>query len=211
MKREAPMARTIAATIGRATSLTRRLTPIKTVRCEKGSGLAEALAFRLEQVVLRQAAREAQESAVGDHAVGRAHAAAAHCPTSLEQLVDLEHAEAANLAQAVEKPLDLAHVGAEGENDAPGPERQLGAGHRLPWLGEVEQDPVKVALIEPGVGVPKLEGQVAGQVAERVDDRLPGRLLDLLSLLVAHDVSLGPDGTNHGERERAGSSTRLEH
>ena len=53
------MARTIAATIGRATILARRLTQNQTDDRGKGSGLPEALSLRLEQLVLGQAAREA--------------------------------------------------------------------------------------------------------------------------------------------------------
>src|ERR1700681_4966927 len=124
--------------------------------------LAEAFALWFEQLVFRQAASEAQETAVGHHAVGRTEASPAHSPTSLKQLVDLEHPEAANFAQAVEEPLDLAHVRAEGEKNAAGPQCQLGPGHRLPRLGEVEQDAVEVSLVEPEVGIPKLEGQGGG-------------------------------------------------
>src|SRR5258708_31964204 len=87
------MAGTIAATIGRATSLTRRLTRIERDFARKVP-LPETFPFRLEQVVPGQAAREAQEARVGDHPMRRTQASAAHRPASLQQLVYLQHPEA---------------------------------------------------------------------------------------------------------------------
>src|SRR5690242_12190756 len=99
-----------------------------------GGSLPEALAFRLEQLVVGEPPGEAQEARVRDHPVGRAHAPAPHRPAALQQLERLEHAEPADLAQAIEEALHLAHVRAVGEDDPAGPQRPLDRRHGPPWL-----------------------------------------------------------------------------
>src|SRR5258708_21374577 len=196
------MAGTIAATIGRATSLTRRLTRIERDFARKVP-LPETFPFRLEQVVPGQAAREAQEARVGGHPMRRTQASAAPRPASLQQLVYLQHPEAADLAQAVEKPLHLAHVRAEGEDDAARPERQLCPGHRLPGFGEIQQHAVEVPFVEAQVRVSELKRQVVGYRAKAFDDDLPSSLLELLALLVAHEAPVRSHSPQHGQREGA--------
>src|SRR6184192_1886289 len=79
--------------------------------------LPEAFSFGLEELVLGQAPREAQEAGVGHHPVRRPHAPSTDRPASLQQLVGLEHAEPPDLTETVEEALDLADVRAVGEHD----------------------------------------------------------------------------------------------
>src|SRR5258706_103407 len=83
----------------------------------------------------------------------------AHGPAALEDLERLQQAEPAHLAEAVEEALHLADVGAVGEDDAARAQRQLGGRHRLPRLGDVQQDAVHLALLDLAVDVAELQGQ----------------------------------------------------
>src|SRR5258708_36813448 len=55
-----------------------------------GGAPSEPLALRLEDLDARQAAGERQEPRVGDHPVGRPHAAASDGPAALQQLHRLD-------------------------------------------------------------------------------------------------------------------------
>src|SRR5437762_1424845 len=158
-----------------------------------GDWLPEAFAFGLEELVLRQAAGEAEEARVRDHPVGRAHAAPSDCPTPLQQLERLEHAEAPELAETIEEPLDLADVGAVRENDAAGAQRSLGRRRSLPRLCQVQEHPVYVPLVDALVDIAQLQRQVGRQCAEGFHDASLGGLEKLLPCLVADHSSLRAD------------------
>src|SRR5438270_6508666 len=156
---------TIAAMKARTYAGTKRPMPGETDA--RPGWLPEALALRLEQLVLGEPPREAQEAGVRHHPVRRPHAPAAHGPAALQDLDCLEHAESAELAQTIEEPLHLADVRAVGEHDAAAAERRLGRGGRLPWFRQVEENSVDIALFNPLVDIAELERQVRRQLTER--------------------------------------------
>src|SRR2546425_8172338 len=96
----------IEATSSRIRRVTETRTPTDSARFR----LAEAFAFRLEQLVLGEAASETQKPRVRDHAMRRAHAPPPHRPSALEHLEHLEHPEPAHLPQTIQEPLHLADV-----------------------------------------------------------------------------------------------------
>src|SRR5712691_10158109 len=168
---------TTAETHSAATLRTRGPMPVQTTA--PGGWLPEPFPLRFEQHVAGEAPGKAQKAGVGHHPVRGPHAPASHRPAALQELEGLQHAEPLQLAQAVEEALDLAHVRAVGEDDPTRPQRLLCDRRRLPWLREVQQDSVYVALLHPGVDVAQLQGQVRRDLAHGLDDRLPSGFEEL--------------------------------
>src|SRR5947209_11204954 len=200
---------TIAATEARTNGGTKRPMPGETDA--RAGWLPEALALRLEQLVLGEPPREAQEAGVRHHTVRRPHAPAAHGPAALQDLDRLEHAETTQLAQTVEGALHRADGRAVGENDAAAAERGLGRGGCLPSFRQVEEDSVEIALFNPLVDIAELERQVRRQLTERLRDAPSRRLEELLACFVADDGSRRTDRAQRGEGKSAGPGPRLEH
>src|SRR5947209_19769569 len=146
---------TIAATKAMTNGGTKRPMPGETG--SRPGWLPEALALRLEQLVLGEPPREAQEAGVRHHPVRRPHAPAAHGPAALQDLDRLEHAESTQLAQTVEEPLHLADVRAVGEHDAAAAERRLGRRGRLPWFRQVEENSVDLPFFDALVDIAELQ------------------------------------------------------
>ena len=97
-----------------------------------------------------------EEAGVRDHAVVGTDRLALDVPRALQHLERLDHAER-RVRELLAQPADLQDRGKVREEDAARPQRFERVLHDAPRLGQVEQDPVEVVLLDALVDVAHLD------------------------------------------------------
>ena len=138
-----------------------------------------------------------QETGVRDHPVVGTHRLPVDVPRALQHLQRLGHPER-RPGQLFAQTGDLPDGGQVREQDPARVQRLLGVLHDPPGLGQVEQDPVEVAAVDPLVDVADLdvEGEVGTEEPLDVGLR-PAR--EVVAELVTGHVTLGADRAQQRE------------
>src|SRR4030066_427131 len=109
------------------------------------------------------------ERRMGEHPLDGADGLALYMPGAVDHLEHLRLGEPASLPAHVDHLLDLKRGGKVGEENPPRDERLCGVWDHVPRLGQVEDDPVHIPLLDPLVDVANLDLVVSAHPEEPPD------------------------------------------
>ena len=106
----------------------------------------------------------------------------------MQDLERLDHAEP-RFFEGFVKLRDLNDARCVGEENAAATQSRLGVGHDLPWFGEVEDDAIKVGLVDACVDIADLRPiPLEGLSAEEASHCGAGVLFEVFAKFVSDDV-----------------------